>query len=257
MPDQLPVLKRRSWRHHSIDPLGVEQTLIHIWALVVPLSCHIQMIRSLERDRTFRTDFLVVDRDSKTDLSCHTRATDNGSLHSNLLDESCNEAHIAEFGVGVVARPESLIWERTAVSREVDGGHAEFLDGIGVVHDPVVLATVAASGVQEEDLLGAFARLLVEDLAFLPEGTGHVARGEMSVGKRKSIVGGSGKVRVATDNDILVVLGLFVRRSGTHERIVEELEDATPDVSPVGKGAFCSTVSWEAFSQRIYTYGCP
>lgn len=100
------------------------------------------------------------------------------------------------------------------MSRQIDGGHLAFLQHALVVHHAVVLAAVAAGGMEEENLLRTGAGLLVEDLASAPDGRGHVG--------------------VAADDGVVVAEGLFVRWSGADEGVVEDFERASPDVSPVG-----------------------
>jgi hypothetical protein len=80
---------------------------------------------------------------------------------------------------------------------------------------PVVLATVAASCVQEHYVLVALSGLLIEDLAFAPQ------RG-LDIG-------------ISTDDDIFVCFRLFVCGRLACESIVQELEDAAPDVCPMGE----------------------
>jgi hypothetical protein len=78
--------------------------------------------------------------------------------------------------------------------------------------EPMVLPAIAASCVQEDNLLLPFASLLVEDLALPP--------------KRRL------DVDVAADNAIVVQLLLCLLGSGAGERVVQEFQDTTPDVGP-------------------------
>lgn len=119
----------------------------------------------------------------------------------------------------------ALIRERASMSREIDGGHVTLLEHALVVHDAVVLPAVATGGVQEEDLLRTGARLLVEALASTPNGGGDVG--------------------VAADDGVVIALWLGVCWCFADELIVEELEDAAPDVCP-GRNAL-SFVFREAY----------
>ena len=80
----------------------------------------------------------------------------------------------------------------------------------------MVLTAIAASRVQENDLLVSFARLLVEDLTLSPQ--------------RRC------NVDVATDDAVLVRFVLLVLGSRASEGVVQELQDTAPDVSPASEG---------------------
>lgn len=58
----------------------------------------------------------------------------------------------------------ALRGEAPAVAREVEAEHVALLAHTLIVHDAVVLASVRASCVQEDDVLVAVAGLLVENL---------------------------------------------------------------------------------------------
>ena len=79
----------------------------------------------------------------------------------------------------------------------------------------MVLSTVAAGRVQEDDLLISFARLLVEDLTLSPQ-------------RRRN-------VDIATDDAVLVQFVLVVLGSGASEGVVQELQDTAPDVGPASE----------------------
>lgn len=96
--------------------------------------------------------------------------------------------------------------------RKINSRHLAFLEHTLIVHDTVILPAIAAGCVQEQDLLITLARLFVEDLGSAPE-----RRGDVDV----------------SANDVVVVaLWLFVRGCGADERVVEDLEDSSPDVRP-------------------------
>jgi hypothetical protein len=129
--------------------------------------------------------------------------------------------------------------ERSAVGWEVEGGHVQGLASTRVVHDtvlasasksnppfqssfsePMILPAVAARSVQEHNLLLPLTSLLVEDLTLPP--------------KRRL------DIDVATNDAVVVQLVLCVFRSGAGEGVVQEFQDATPDVGPACE----SVLSW-------------
>jgi hypothetical protein len=79
----------------------------------------------------------------------------------------------------------------------------------------MVLTAIAASRVQEDDLLVSFARLLVEDLTLSPKGRCDID--------------------VATDDAVFVQFLLLILGSGASEGVVQEFQDATPDVGPASE----------------------
>lgn len=79
----------------------------------------------------------------------------------------------------------------------------------------MILPTIASGRVQEHDILLAFASLLVEDLALAPQG-------------RRDIY-------VSADDAVLVGLFVFVLGRWSCEGVVQEFEDAAPDVGPAGE----------------------
>jgi hypothetical protein len=113
---------------------------------------------------------------------------------------------------------------------KVESSHVEFLASTRVVHhtvltsagspstspsefnEPMILPAVAASSVQEDNFLLSLTRLLIKDLALPP--------------KRRL------DVDVAPNNAVVVQLVLCVLRSSASERVVQELQDTTPDVGP-------------------------
>lgn len=165
MPDQLPILQRRSRAHHSINPLWVEKRLVDIRRPIIPLALHIQIIAPLQRNRAPTPDLIAPDRTRERDLPGHARAADDGRLQVELLDHGRDRADVGVLAVGVHARVVALVRERAAVRGEVDGRHAAFAEHARVVHHAVVLAAVGARGVQEEDVLVSRAGLLVELVA--------------------------------------------------------------------------------------------
>lgn len=84
----------------------------------------------------------------------------------------------------------------------------------------MVLSTITARRVQEDNLLLALARLLVEDLALAPHGRLDV--------------------NVSADDTILVRLGLIGFGRWASVGIVQKFEDAAPDVRPAGEGVLCT-----------------
>lgn len=61
------------------------------------------------------------------------------------------------FSVGVRSWSVVLVWEGTTVSWKIECDHPAFLPHAFVVQDAVVLTAVAACGVEEDDILVAFA----------------------------------------------------------------------------------------------------
>ena len=96
--------------------------------------------------------------------------------------------------------------------REIDGRHVAFLEHTLIVHDTMILPTVAACSVQEENLLRASTGLLIEALAPAPDGCGDIC--------------------IAADDGVVVPLGFGVSGSLANELVVEEFEYAAPDVRP-------------------------
>jgi len=96
--------------------------------------------------------------------------------------------------------------------RKIDRRHTAFLQHTLIVHHAVVLAAIATGGVQKQDVLVSFSRLLVEDFATAPCGRSNVD--------------------VSPDDMIVIALWLFICRCRTYESIVEDLEHAAPDLRP-------------------------
>ena len=80
---------------------------------------------------------------------------------------------------------------------------------------PVILASITASSVQKHDVLATFTRLLVEDLASSP--------------KRRL------DIDVTANNGVLVKLRLVFCWSCAGMGVMQQLQDSTPDMCPVGE----------------------
>ena len=101
------------------------------------------------------------------------------------------------------------------MSWKVESDHVALLAHSLVVHDAVVLTSVAACCMQEDDILIAFSRLLIEDFAFAPE-------------RRLD-------VDISADDVVHIHLSFGISWSRTRMGIVNELEDTAPAVRPVGE----------------------
>jgi len=99
------------------------------------------------------------------------------------------------------------------VSREIKSSHPALLPHPLIIQHAMVLPRITTRRMQEQNLLLAFPSLLVEDLALAPHGRGNV--------------------RIPADNMVFVRLRLLVLRRRARVGIVQDLEDAAPDVGPV------------------------
>jgi hypothetical protein len=152
----------------------VQSYLVDIWRLVVESSVHIQVIAALERNGTGTSHLLVSNGTCKRYLASHGCTADDGFLQAQLLDKSGDASDVRVLCISVFPRPIGLIRKASAVSWKIKSSHAALLAHAFVVEHAVVLAGVAASGVQEDDVNVAFAGLLVEDFAATPEWRGYV-----------------------------------------------------------------------------------
>lgn len=152
----------RCIKTYAIDPLWVEKCLIDVRRAVVPLPFHVKVVTALQRNGTARLDFIVACSNSQADLTSHTGTTNDGLVEAELLDEGRDEADIPVLGVGVHARPVVLVRERPAVCWKINGSHLQDSASAFVVEDAVVLASIAASCMEEDDFLAALAGLFVE-----------------------------------------------------------------------------------------------
>lgn len=56
VPDKLAVLERGGGRHHAINPFWVVEGGVDIWALIVPLTIHIEVVGALHGNGADTTD---------------------------------------------------------------------------------------------------------------------------------------------------------------------------------------------------------
>lgn len=84
----------------------------------------------------------------------------------------------------------------------------------------MVLSSITTGGVQEHDILLALPGLLVEDLALTP-----LRRGD---------------VNVSPNDMIFIYLRLLVSRCLSHESIMKQFQNTTPDMRPVRESTLVS-----------------
>jgi len=211
VPDQLLVHFWTLWGHHAVDPVRIEQRLIHHGRLIVELPVHGEIVASLERDGAARTDFICADGDGNADLAGHAGTGDDGLVEFEGFDHLPDRAYVCLLVVGVVAWDVIAPGEAPAVSGQIKGDHGALLAHAGVVHDAVVLSTVAAGGVQEHDLLRSSAGRFVEDFRAAPDW--------------------SIDVDVFARDVVLIGLGLFVLLQGPVQAIAQKLKQASCEMA--------------------------
>ena len=99
----------------------------------------------------------------------------------------------------------------SAVGGQIKGDHGALLAHAGVVHDAVVLSTIAACGVQEDDLLRSIAGRFVEDFRATPHW--------------------SVDVDVSARDVVLVGLGLFVLLERAVLAVAQKLKQASCEMA--------------------------
>lgn len=102
------------------------------------------------------------------------------------------------------------------MSRQIKGNHTALLPHPLIIEHAMVLTAIASSSMQEDNILVAFTRLLVEDLTLAPH--------------RRS------DIHVTTNNMIFILLRLFVRRRRTDQSVMQQLEATAPNMRPMRKG---------------------
>ena len=101
------ILQQRST--YAINPLRIEQGLVVVRRLVVPLPLHVKEVTSLQRNRTNTADFIGTDGTCQRDLACHGGTADDRRLQAELLDHSGDAANVGVFIVSVRARVVALV----------------------------------------------------------------------------------------------------------------------------------------------------
>lgn len=168
VPNEQLVDERGSWRHHAIDPVGIEERLVDERRFVVKLSLHGKEVAALQWNGTAGADFFSTDGYRNAHLTGHGSAADDGLLRLEHLDDFADSTHVRVFGGGMVSRDVVFAGEAPSVGGQVKGYHGAGSHS-GIIHHGVILATVASSSVEEENLLRAVAASLVEDLASSPD----------------------------------------------------------------------------------------
>lgn len=87
----------------------------------------------------------------------------------------------------------------------------------------MVLASITARSMQEDNVLAAFTGLLIEDLASSPQ-------------RRLDVC-------IAADDGVLIELWFLVCRGWSSMGVMQQLENAAPDVRPMGERILQSPVS--------------
>ena len=101
------ILQQRST--YAINPLRIEQGLVVVRRLVVPLPLHVKEVTSLQRNRTNTADFVGTDGTCQRDLACHGGTADDRRLQAELLDHGGDAADVSVFVVGVHAGVVALV----------------------------------------------------------------------------------------------------------------------------------------------------
>lgn len=109
VPDELTVLERCSRRHHAVDPLRIEERLVDVWRLVVELTVHIEVVASLQCDRTNTSNLFGADSASQRDLASHRSTADNWLVQVEFLDHGRNARDIRVLGIDVSSGPVSAL----------------------------------------------------------------------------------------------------------------------------------------------------
>ena len=160
-----------SWtlrRHHPVDPVRIEEGLIDDWRLVAELTIHRKVVTPLQRYGPSCSNFFSSNSYADTHLAGHRRSADDGLVELQNLDHFSDASNITFLGIRVVSGYVVLTWEASAVGRQVEGVHGTFFHHPRVVHDTMVLATVAARCVTEYNFLLSISTLLVKYLCSSP-----------------------------------------------------------------------------------------
>lgn len=169
VPNEPFIDERGSWCHHTIDPVRIEERLVDERRFVIKLSLHGKEVAALQRNGTAGADFFGTDGYRNAHLAGHGSAADDGLLEPELLDDFADGTHVGVFGGGMVSRDVVFAREAPSVGGQVKGNHGAFGSHSGIIHHGVILAAVASSSVEEDNLLRAVATSLVEDLASSPD----------------------------------------------------------------------------------------
>lgn len=120
----------------------------------------------------------------------------------------------------------SRAWEAAPMGRQVESNHRTSFSHSGIIHDPVILTTVRASGVQEDDFLRAGAALLIEDLTLAPF---------LRVGDN-----------IPPDQEVFLLIRLRRNIIRTTVGIMKGIQYCSPDVGVVDKG--------QLVAKNLYTF---
>jgi len=83
--------------------------------LVVPLPLHVEVVASLQRDRSDASDLIGTDGTCQRDLPCHGRTANDGRLQAELLDHGGDAANVRILIVGVRAGVVALVLQSVSV----------------------------------------------------------------------------------------------------------------------------------------------
>ena len=95
--------------------------------------------------------------------------------------------------------------------RQVECRHPALLPHPVIIHDAMILTTIASCSMQKQNVLTAFARLLIKDFAFAPSW--------------------ASDIHVATNDVISFAFRLLVRRCRSVLGIMKKFENPSPDVA--------------------------
>lgn len=97
MPDEELVNCGRLWCHHAVDPVGVEESLIDDWRLVVELTIHRQVVTALEWDGSASANFFSANSNTNADLAGHRGTADDWLVQFEDSNDFTNGSNVAFF----------------------------------------------------------------------------------------------------------------------------------------------------------------
>jgi hypothetical protein len=131
------------------------------------LSSTVTRYAPLQRNGSTGSDLLISNSDREAHLTSHGSSTDDRFVQLQSFHERGNASNVAVLGVGMRAWRVVLGREASTMSWKVEAVHIALLAHTSIIHDAMILASIGAGCVQEDNVLIAIARLLVENLTIL------------------------------------------------------------------------------------------